>query len=792
MVEWSQGMKIKSDKRLVLLIAIIIASVPIIGAAYKTLIVEAASSGDVIINEIMYNPAGPDEDLEYLELYNTTASPINMENWCFSAGIILVTSYSDTACFDVGTTIPANGYLLVSPNPTKTNTTYAQTAAASYAGSNLSNGGETVTLIDENDAVIDTVTYIDNNPWPAAPDGDGPSLELKNPANDNSVAINWGASVGNPTPKAENSWLSLELPEITNVTDPNDVAAGSAVNISADLVDEDTVQLEYKVNFDTAVTIPMYDDGLHNDGSASDGRYGATVPAQTAGKLVRFKIIATNVDGTISSPSEDDSVDYRGYTVQDESVTSNIPILQWYMPDSEYTDMVTNHSFDDVEFDCIIAYDNQVYDNVKVWVKGGVSRNFPKKSLAMDLPAGYPLQIDGLTDRAVDEFHLNAEFFDSSGSRVSMAWQIAEEQGLDVPDVFKVRMQQNGSFFGVYSFLEEYDDTWREAFGYANGAFYKVNTLKTNVNIDPSADLQTFSDNLNVPPSDARRQYAIDNLDIPNFINYMAFMALIRNWEWHNGKNLMKYHDINNTGRWRMLPQDIDGMMQDSGFDGQRIINLMTPYDTNGYEMPDRSQRFQFMALYAEEDFREMYFRRLRTMLDEYYTNDRFLAMYQDQLAELGDDIVADHEKWSTINSISYNESNFESIFRDMKQNMLLRFRKPWAVPLPQSSNPVVEFDVINASPGNQDDEYIRLANNTSESIDISSWTIPELNYTIPSGSVLLAGDTAYLVKKDMAYKTANPGTYILGQYTNSVNDNPSNELTLLRSNSSESDGQGY
>lgn len=39
--------------------------------------------------------------------------------------------------------------------------------------------------------------------------------------------------------------------------------------------------------------LPMFDDGVHDDGAAADGIYGATIPAQSAGSWVRFYIEAT-------------------------------------------------------------------------------------------------------------------------------------------------------------------------------------------------------------------------------------------------------------------------------------------------------------------------------------------------------------------------------------------------------------------------------------------------------------------------------------------------------------------
>ena len=51
------------------------------------------------------------------------------------------------------------------------------------------------------------------------------------------------------------------------------------------------------------VTITMYDDGLHGDGAAGDGVFGAQVPAEAAGTTVSYSIIATDSNGSTTTLS---------------------------------------------------------------------------------------------------------------------------------------------------------------------------------------------------------------------------------------------------------------------------------------------------------------------------------------------------------------------------------------------------------------------------------------------------------------------------------------------------------
>ncbi|MFC1651332.1 T9SS type A sorting domain-containing protein [Candidatus Latescibacterota bacterium] len=56
--------------------------------------------------------------------------------------------------------------------------------------------------------IVDSLTYDDEAPWPAQPDGTGPSLALRNPADDNTLSESWAASTENGTPGAKNDMFS--------------------------------------------------------------------------------------------------------------------------------------------------------------------------------------------------------------------------------------------------------------------------------------------------------------------------------------------------------------------------------------------------------------------------------------------------------------------------------------------------------------------------------------------------------------------------------------------------------
>jgi Lamin Tail Domain len=128
-----------------------------------------ASSANTLLTELHYHPAVAGE--EFLELTNISAFTVNISGCTFTAGI--------TYTFPANTMIAPGARLLVVENRTLFTARYpavlpASLAPNAYTPSNLSNGGETLTLRAA-DALSDifSVTYNDNI---TSTDGPGRSL----------------------------------------------------------------------------------------------------------------------------------------------------------------------------------------------------------------------------------------------------------------------------------------------------------------------------------------------------------------------------------------------------------------------------------------------------------------------------------------------------------------------------------------------------------------------------------------------------------------------------------------
>jgi hypothetical protein len=148
--------------------------------------------GKVVINEIMYNPSV--SNASYIELRNTSATTsydlsgwrVNGIGYTFPSGSIITNGQYLVLASDQSAFINAYGTGIVPYDI--------------YTGS-LQADGETLTLYmpgpaTNQETVVDKVHYSASPPWPAPVPGS--SLQLIDPAQDNSRVADWAAAPGTP------------------------------------------------------------------------------------------------------------------------------------------------------------------------------------------------------------------------------------------------------------------------------------------------------------------------------------------------------------------------------------------------------------------------------------------------------------------------------------------------------------------------------------------------------------------------------------------------------------------
>jgi hypothetical protein len=153
-----------------------------------------ASAANLVISELCYKPLPPapgtpeyeagfteGNDFEYIEILNVSASPVDLTGCRLSTGV----TFDFAAVAPEKLTLLPGQRALIVENEAAFLLRYGSGLAPQILGvysGNLSNEGETVTLLAADTSVIASVTFSIADPWPTAASELGYSLVLNSPA----------------------------------------------------------------------------------------------------------------------------------------------------------------------------------------------------------------------------------------------------------------------------------------------------------------------------------------------------------------------------------------------------------------------------------------------------------------------------------------------------------------------------------------------------------------------------------------------------------------------------------
>jgi len=212
-----------------------------------TIDIGAEPGTSVVINEINYNSADDFETEDWVELYNPTDNIIDLSNWTFK-------DENDDHLFTIpeDVSLAPDQYIVLCENADLFQTFFPE--VDNYIGDlgyGLDGSGELIRLFDPSGILVDAVDYDDSYPWPEEADGEGPTLELIDPTQDNALGVNWSASEGHGSPGVINTSLSIQ--NITIVPD------GFMVFNNYPNPFNPTTIISYVLPIDASVTITIHD-----------------------------------------------------------------------------------------------------------------------------------------------------------------------------------------------------------------------------------------------------------------------------------------------------------------------------------------------------------------------------------------------------------------------------------------------------------------------------------------------------------------------------------------------------
>ncbi|MCA9169081.1 MAG: CotH kinase family protein, partial [Planctomycetales bacterium] len=310
----------------------------------------------------------------------------------------------------------------------------------------------------------------------------------------------------------------------------------------------------------------------------------------------------------------------------------------------------------------------------------------------------------------VQEINLNTTYTNKDYMRQVLAFDAYDAAGLPASEAFAVRVNRSGEFYSVSVLVEQPDEDMLSREGLdPNGALYKMynaftsgssSVEKKTRQYEGNADLIEFVTQINSLAGEQLRNYVFDNVNIPSVLNYLATTAIIQNND-QMAKNYYLYRDSNGTGEWSILPWDLDltfglhFMSNDSILDD--VIwadkdNFTTfagvtiwpshPFVGDQEHPANRNWNRLIDALYEVPEFREMYLRRLRTLMDELLQapgtameNRYFETQIDNYAQQMAADVQLDYDKWANPWQWGNDESFAETLQRVKDEYLSVRRR---------------------------------------------------------------------------------------------------------------------
>jgi len=330
----------------------------------------------------------------------------------------------------------------------------------------------------------------------------------------------------------------------------------------------------------------MLDDGLHGDGTAGDGRYGATLAARADAAVVQFYIEATDTTGHSRLFPAGAPAQVCLYQVDDFEYPEGVPLYRAILRQVDLTELVNRDVDSDVLLDGTFVHGKNVTYNVGIRYRGENSRNFWVKSFRIQFSDDEPFEeIVDLDLNAQDPAvaHVAADLFRRADMPV---FQTA-------PVAYTLNKSWEARHGGIYVRVEAVNDDFiaRQFAGDEGGNLYRgydagwgndgdlsyqgsdpadyvdIYGKKTNQDLNDYSDIIALT-NAFTNTSDASFATTISKLiDVPEWMRYFAVQTVLNNQDGcistNVGEDYFLYHRPSDK-KWVLIPWDQNENFEDA------------------------------------------------------------------------------------------------------------------------------------------------------------------------------------------------------------------------------------
>ncbi len=651
-----------------------------------------------------------------------------------------------------------------------------------------------------------------------------------------------------PTPGAENvGGATVPGPGIANVVhspsipleNDNLVVTARVFRTANPLA---SVTMYYRVMFGAETGVTMFDDGAHGDGAAGDGVYGATIPASasTSSQMVRYYVRAQDNAGyssrlpVFTDPAS--TAEYFGTVINPNYVTSALPVVHLFAPTSVLQPGPTTGTIgadSNAGGRVSLFYDGEFYDNVFMFLRGNTTAGYPKKSHRLEFNREHPFRHNEPGGR-IRKTSFVADYPDPTYMRQGLSYWLCDSVGSPAPFYAPYRLQLNGQFYQLANHNDVHTEELLDRLGYdPNGALYnaagtiqpsgfstggfekKTRTWEGNADYTDLAN--AISEALTVGQ---RHTNIFDRLDLPEIISYMVAARFVHENDdvW---ANMSVYHDNDGDNLWRIVPFDLNlswgaAYMDSAEYSGIQVTNdyiKSFPLYGSSQAQPLGGGNWNrlYDVIFSVGATREMFLRRMRTVLDEYVKPPGTIAtnspIYQKVVAwrdKITVEAALDRAWWGWPGK--GGQCNFDpginlangvnlllTDFFDKRRNhfygkhsvtntaLPIGIHKSTnaGIPLAQSTNATLVIAAWDYNPvsGNQDEEYVKLSNANSFAVDISGWELDGgIHFKFQSGTVVPANGSIHVSPNVRTFRAratsprGGQGLFVVGPYAGHLN----------------------
>ncbi|MCX7003743.1 MAG: lamin tail domain-containing protein, partial [bacterium] len=529
--------------------------------------VEPDTNPTICISEINYHPMHDGlGNLEFVELYNYGAAPVNLAQWTLEN--------KDGVRFAVTreALVPPGGCLLLCGDA-EALAEYYDVPAALCLGPlpfDLGNGNDVLTLRAWDGRIVDAVAYQDHAPWPTRADGAGATLERRDAGAGGASATNWQASTSGGTPGYPNGAWGADILAVWH--NPAVPRASDAITIFARVTNIiGGVRVRYQPDESGAwLTQAM-------TGPDANGLCSAALGTFASGTYIPFYCEYSTAVARIRYPSAGTRQPAL-LEVDDTRDSYTLPVWRLLFANDNWNKLYSRAwLWDNSDVDATLIIGTQVFYNIGTHFRGNYSRQYQS---AHNLYLNY-----GQTWRGHRKLSLAYNWEDDSRIVVPYAQEMYKRMGVPVFDTSMCIFKRRGQELGLLHYIEPYDEVFMQSNALTSGNLYKAaqadrqqalftfagyqpelyqNCYEPHAALDPAhqyADLARGLEALYALPPEVFAAQATNFLDPVSFGREQAMYHFLHNsdgWpQW--GQNYLLHG--NAGGQMKLYPQDIGAVM---------------------------------------------------------------------------------------------------------------------------------------------------------------------------------------------------------------------------------------